>query len=211
MKTTLKPTWALIVSAILMAACSPSEEQPKQAAAPAPEKAEPAPAPTVDEAALKQKAVGSIKALGGALKGELTTAMKAGGPLQALDVCNTKAGEIAENVVAEQGVNVSRTSLKFRNPNNAPTDWQVAVLEDFEARKAAGETPDTLAYSEIVDGEYRFMKAIPTAAVCTNCHGAELKAEVEAKINELYPEDKARGFKEGDIRGAFVVTMQATQ
>lgn len=214
MNKSLKPTLALLLAAAVSAACSPSEQPKQQAAAETKtEAATSAPAATtaVDEAALKEKAVASIKALGGNLKGELQTAMKAGGPMQALDVCHTRATEIADKVNAEQGATVSRTSLKVRNPNNAPTEWQTAVLNDFETRKAAGEDPEKLAYAKVVDGEYRFMKAIPTAAVCTNCHGAELKPEVEAKILELYPDDKARGFKEGDLRGAFVVTMQANQ
>jgi hypothetical protein len=48
------------------------------------------------------------------------------------------------------------------------------------------------------------MKAIPTGAVCLTCHGTEVKPEVLTKIKELYPNDKATGYQEGDIRGAFV-------
>ena len=49
------------------------------------------------------------------------------------------------------------------------------------------------------------MKAIPTAAVCLKCHGTELTADVVDALNNAYPEDKATGYQEGDIRGAFVV------
>lgn len=49
------------------------------------------------------------------------------------------------------------------------------------------------------------MKAIPTAALCVKCHGESIEAEVEAKLKELYPNDQARGFKEGDLRGAFTL------
>lgn len=199
MKCTYRNTFALVISAALMGACSPPEQATVADTADTAQVA-------VDQEALKGKAVGAIKALGGNLKGELQTAMKAGGPIQALDVCNTQAPDIAAKVTAEQGMTVSRTSLKVRNPNNAATEWQTAVLNDFESRKTAGEDPAKLAYSAVVGDEYRFMKAIPTAAVCTNCHGAELKPSVEAKILELYPDDKATGFKEGDLRGAFVVT-----
>ena len=50
------------------------------------------------------------------------------------------------------------------------------------------------------------MKAIPTAPLCLQCHGEAIAPPVAEKITKLYPEDKATGFREGDIRGAFVVT-----
>jgi len=56
-----------------------------------------------------------------------------------------------------------------------------------------------------VNNEFRFMKAIPMAANCLQCHGTEISPAVSAKLTELYPQDKAVGYKEGDLRGAFVV------
>ena len=155
---------------------------------------------------------GAIKAFGGQLKGELVAAMKAGGPLNALDICNTKSPEITASVSEEKGVDVSRVSLKNRNPGNAPAAWQEKVLLDFEARKAAGEDPKTLEHHEVanVDGktEFRYMKAaVAGKKVCLACHGENIADEVQAKISALYPEDKATGYKLGDIRGAFVVTQ----
>ena len=52
------------------------------------------------------------------------------------------------------------------------------------------------------------MKASLTAEVCLNCHGTELKEDVAARVNTLYPEDKATGFNIGDIRGAFWVVKK---
>lgn len=166
----------------------------------------------VDKAALVEEAKAAANALGSALKGELQTAMKAGGPVVALDVCHTRAPELARTISAEREMQVNRVSLKNRNPvMGMPSVWQTEVLSDFQARKAAGEDPTTLAYAEVVDNEFRFMKAIPTEAVCLNCHGTEIRPEVAAKLNELYPEDKATGFKEGDLRGAFVVTKNLSR
>lgn len=154
----------------------------------------------------------AMKALGSALQGELKAAMKQGGPLQALDVCHTKAPELSALISADQGdgTMVGRTSLKHRNPNNAPMAWQTTVLNDFEARKQAGEDPKSIEFSQLVnvDGkkEFRYMKAIPTGEVCLKCHGGEIDPMVKEKINSLYPEDQATGYSLGDIRGAFVVT-----
>ncbi len=165
-----------------------------------------------DETAELDQAKQATAAFGGALKSELVSAMQSGGPIEAIDVCNTRAMLIGEEVSLEQGMTLTRVSLKNRNPDNAPNEWQATVLESFEARKVAGEAPGALAWHEVADTEtgqeFRFMKAIPTGAICLQCHGATLAPPVAEKLAGLYPEDKATGYSEGDIRGAFVVTQQ---
>ncbi|MGZ8160748.1 MAG: Tll0287-like domain-containing protein [Methylobacter sp.] len=159
-----------------------------------------------------EQAKAAVQALGGALKAELEAAMKTGGPEAALSVCQIKAPELAKAISDSQGMAVKRVSLKNRNPvMGAANEWQTKVLNDFETRKAAGEDPATLAYAEVVDHEFRFMKAIPTAAVCLGCHGTNLSPAVTAKLTELYPQDQAVGYKEGDLRGAFVVVKNLAQ
>ena len=99
----------------------------------------------------------------------------------------------------------------MRNPANEPDAWELTVLRDFEVRKAAGEDPGTLDHAEIVvaDGQrtFRYMKAIGTQPVCTVCHGTTIAPEVTARLDALYPEDRARGFAVGDIRGAFSIAQ----
>jgi hypothetical protein len=189
--------------ASLLAGCG-NEEPASTAAESAP--AAPA-APAVDKAALVAEAKGAVKDLGGQLQQQLQTAMKASGPAEAVNVCHKIAPQIAQSISEQRGVELTRVSLKNRNPEmGEPNDWQVKVLEDFDARKVGGEDPQTISYAEVVGDEFRFMKAIPTAAVCLNCHGAEIKPEVAEMIDKWYPNDEARGYSEGDIRGAFVVT-----
>lgn len=145
------------------------------------------------------------------LKDALGSAIQAGGPVHGIEVCRQQAPGIATRAAQQAGfTRVGRTSLKVRNPDNAPDAWELAGLSDFEARKAAGADPATLERAEIVPlpgggHEFRYLKAIPTAAVCLNCHGSTLKPEVRAKIDALYPSDAARGFAEGDLRGAFTL------
>lgn len=157
------------------------------------------------ERAQKSKAV--VQEFMGQLKGELESAMKAGGPVNAIKVCNEKAPAIAAALSEKHGWKVARTSLKTRNPANAPDAWESKVLNDFEARKANGEDVIPMAYFEAVDGDFRFMKAIPTGEVCLKCHGSEIAPPVKAKLQELYPNDMATGFQLGDIRGAFTITQ----
>jgi len=152
----------------------------------------------------------AIKHLGGSLKKELKASIQTGGPVAAIGVCNTQAMPITEQVATKRDLRISRVSLKNRNPVNAANDWQTAVLEDFERQKSAGKDITKIAWTETVDvdggQEFRFMKAMPTGAVCLMCHGTQIAPEVTEVIAELYPEDKATGYSEGDIRGAFVVT-----
>jgi len=153
----------------------------------------------------------SLKKYGKNLKKTLKQAMKKGGPVNAMSVCNSQALPITKQHSDMHAWEISRTSLKPRNPANAPDAWETKIMQDFDKRRAAGEKPKTLEYSEIVVAEdgsksLRYIKAIPTGKVCLQCHGSDLKPEVSAKLTELYPDDKATGFKVGDLRGAFSIT-----
>jgi len=163
-----------------------------------------------DNSANIDEAKGIIKAFFEQLKGELEAAMKEGGPVNAIKTCQLKAPAIAQDMSSSSGWDVGRTSLKLRNPANAPDAWELAVLNSFEERKSAGEDPQNIAKAEVVeqDGKkvFRFMKAIPTAELCLNCHGSELKPEVVEALNTHYVADQATGFKLGDIRGAFTLS-----
>ena len=145
------------------------------------------------------------------LKKELQAGMQDGGPVNAVSVCNLTAPAIASTYSARYGWDVGRTSLKLRNPANAPDAWERSVLESFEERKRVGEDPAKMEYYEVIheDGtsELRYMKAIPTAGLCLACHGEQLDSVVKARLETLYPDDQALGYRVGDIRGAFTITQ----
>lgn len=129
----------------------------------------------------------------------------------AIAACNDKAPKMAAAASQNTGWAIRRVSLKNRNPKAVPDAWKRAVLEDFDRRRAAGENPVMLEKAEIVaEGAkrtLRYMKALPTQGLCLNCHGTEdkLKPEVKARLAELYPQDKATGYTEGQIRGALTI------
>lgn len=163
----------------------------------------------IDKKAAVDEAKKITMAFSGALKSRLQAAMKDGGPINALSVCNTEAMPITAKAAEESNALVSRVSLKNRNPKNVPNDWQKAVLEDFDARAAKGEDIKKMAFAKVVDNDGKkqlhFMKALPTGGVCLTCHGSEIKTEVQAKLTELYPADLATGYQQGQVRGAIVV------
>lgn len=171
-----------------------------------------APALAANVETLKQEGAGIIKVYATALQSELKAGMEEGGPTKALDVCKQTAPAIAANASQESGWHVARTSHKPRNPASAPDEFESKVLADFLARIEKGEKAADLAYAAIVDGPdgklFRMVKAIPTAELCLNCHGSELRPEVQAKLNDLYPQDKATGFAVGQMRGAFTLSKK---
>ncbi len=54
---------------------------------------------------------------------------------------------------------------------------------------------------------FRYMKALPVADICLQCHGPVegLDAGLKAKLAALYPDDHAVGYGKGQIRGALTV------
>jgi hypothetical protein len=163
----------------------------------------------------KQQSKAAIKEFATTLKGALVSAMKAGGPTEAIQVCNQVAPTIAASLSEKYGFEIARTSLKVRNPDNKADYWEQKILKQFEERKQAGEEIKTLTFSEkVTEGdkqELRMMKAIPTGAVCLKCHGSNIAEPVQASLNELYSEDQATGFSLGDIRGAFTIRKTLEQ
>lgn len=158
------------------------------------------------------KARAAVQSLMKDLKSRLQAAMKEGGPVNALGVCNEAAPAIASTVSKDMGFEVGRTALKVRNSDNAPDDFERAALEEFVSAIAGGAQPGTLEKTAVVeqDGKklFRYMKAIPMMEKpCMACHGGNLKPDVSAKITELYPNDEAVGFKPGELRGAFTITQ----
>lgn len=171
-----------------------------------------APLAAADPLADHKKTIGSLAT---SLQEQLLAALASDGPVAAISVCQEVAPEIATKLAQNSGINVKRTGLKIRNPDNAPDEWELSVLEQFEQRKADGEDIAEIDYSaQVVDEDgqnvLRYMKAMPFAKACLTCHGDEIATPIVQKIDKLYPQDQARDFKVGDIRGAFS-TQQVLQ
>ena len=170
-----------------------------------------APALADDTQARVEASRAAAKQLFETLRDEMQTAVQTGGPVAAIEVCHDKAQVLTKKIADETGWRVARTSHKIRNPKNAPDAWEAQVLEDFQKRKANGEPLETMEFFAIVEEggkkSFRYMKAIPLGGVCSNCHGPVLKPEVVQKLDQYYPDDKARGFQVGDLRGAFTITQ----
>ncbi|WP_375202269.1 Tll0287-like domain-containing protein [Hyphococcus sp.] len=148
--------------------------------------------------------------LGARLKTRLLDALATGGPVAAIEVCNLEAPKIATVLSGETHMSVGRTALRWRNPANAPDDFERAAMEDFRSQIVGGADPAMLERAEIVTTpqgrQLRYMKPIMTGGPCTLCHGTDVSDEVKAAILARYPDDQATGFALGEFRGAFSIT-----
>lgn len=151
-------------------------------------------------------------ALAQKLGAELKKAVAASGPEGAIGVCKDLAPRIAGDLSRQEGWKLVRVSLKPRNPMlGMPDAWEQQALRQLEARAAAGEKPEQLEAAEVVQepaGRYlRYLKAIPVQTECLACHGAtaQIKPEVKARLSELYPHDRATGYRVGMLRGGISI------
>lgn len=163
-----------------------------------------APLVVADETLWLQEARVQTRAFAQALQTTLKQGVQADGPEAAIHLCHTEAPAIAAGL-SQNGWQVARTSTKVRNPDNIADEWERQILEEFSLRMQAGEDPAGIEATAVINGEFRYMKAIPTAPLCLTCHGSQLSPAITARLDELYPADQARGFKRGDLRGAFTL------
>jgi len=186
-----KQAAALVATVAVTLAAGCSTQSPTAPAAPAP------------DLAVEERARAALQPLKQNLLAELSGAMERG-PVEALDVCRLRAPEIAAGL-SRDGIRVGRTSHRPRNPRNAPEPWMEPLLDAYLDDPAERE-PRTI---EIDAATVGYVEPIYVKPLCLTCHGTALDADVEAKLTELYPEDRATGFTTGDFRGMFWVTLPA--
>lgn len=200
------------VAACLASGCRQASESGSREAATAPavtQSSAPAPSaplppalppPATESEARAREAVAQLRSR---LQAALQTAM-AQGPEHALTVCRDEAPRIAAAIRSETAadggaIQVGRTSHRLRNPTNAPAPWLASMLPAYEAGTATAPS----ATVALPDGSLGYVEPIRTGALCVTCHGQQIAEPLQAKLTELYPQDQATGFAEGDFRGLF--------
>lgn len=148
----------------------------------------------------------------GRLSGALAESIAKNGAAGSLSVCSEKAPQIAKEVAQVHGVTLRRATEKPRNPKNAADELEKSMLNAFAASLAQNDAPKPKVLTES-DGRRAFFAPIVLGnPLCLQCHGKlgeDIKPETHEAILKLYPEDKATGFKIGDLRGLWRVTFSA--
>lgn len=135
----------------------------------------------------------------------LQAALKEGlanGPEAAIDACRAQAPAIAAEL-STSGAEVGRTSHRLRNPANAPRAWVAPLLAKALADPEAAK-PESV---ELAGGAIGYVEPIRMQPLCLACHGEALAPAVAGRLRELYPRDRATGFRVGDLRGLYWVEL----
>lgn len=140
----------------------------------------------------------------------LTAAVDSAGPERAIEFCSSQAIPLthqAADVVG--GVELKRTSVRVRNPANAPDALEEAALAYFESQKEATGSLPTSWIQEEGDQAIRYYRPLVVNELCVRCHGpvTALAPEVVEALDRLYPDDQATGYLPGDFRGLLRVRI----
>jgi hypothetical protein len=136
-----------------------------------------------------------------ALMTRLSDALEEIGAPAAIAVCKVEAPMWTSRATDGTGIEAGRTSHALRNPANAPRPWMEPIVKEGAGKKVSEVGMRVVDLGEKVG----VARPIGTMGLCVTCHGDDkaVSAEVVTAIAQKYPDDKARGFAEGDVRGWF--------
>lgn len=124
------------------------------------------------------------------------------GVVEAVPFCHGNVKKIGKNAAKERAskYEFGRTSHKIRNSGNAPQPWAIKYLDQF-AGTMKSDTSERYIIHKLKDSKRVYLEPLYVEAKCLLCHGENVQKNVLAKIQELYPNDLATGFKLGEFRG----------
>lgn len=145
------------------------------------------------------------------MKDRLVSEIQTAGAVNAIDVCAEAAPKLAAKIAAENGMDyVRRVTFLPRNPKSEPVD--VKGMDHFLLSSLPARDPKLTGVGKderilVNNSAAHYARGLYIAPLCLQCHGSsdEISPEVRAKLNEKYPNDKATGYKIGDLRGAIII------
>lgn len=142
-----------------------------------------------------------------ALGKNLMQAISERGTAGAIEFCNIEAIPITDSLAKIHRARVKRVSDKNRNPDNAANEAELEYIENAKNQLAADQNIKPQLKEE--DGKWVAYYPILTNAMCLQCHGNadQVNKEALAKIQAHYPDDKALGYSENEVRGIWVIEM----
>ena len=141
------------------------------------------------------------------LSSNLQQALSEGGVSSALEFCNIQAMPLADSLSKNYGVEIRRASHQPRNPDNRADSLEaVSIKKYINALEANGELKP---YTYRTRNSFIYHAPIRiTGQLCLNGHGSpgiDISEKDMEVIRELYPEDEATGFSQGDLRGIWAI------
>ncbi|HMQ49415.1 MAG TPA: DUF3365 domain-containing protein [Saprospiraceae bacterium] len=161
------------------------------------------------KAAFEEKGQQIVAASFAALSAQLQQALQRGGVPEALSYCHLAAHPLVDSLSKVHSAGIKRTSLRLRNPANAPTSEEKEALAHFEKAIQNGESLQP--YAQLLEGkEVAYYAPIQINALCLQCHGkvgSDIKTVDAELIAQLYPQDQATGYVDGEWRGIWSIRL----
>lgn len=145
-----------------------------------------------------------------ALGKKLIAAIAKNGPDGAVEFCNTNALPLTDSLSLAYGAKIRRVTDKPRNPLNKASNRELIHIAGFKEKLVTGNAlKPVLDLNE--DGQVNFYSPIITNAMCLQCHGkpeVQITTSTLSRLDKIYPEDKARGYQENEVRGIWAISFK---
>lgn len=155
---------------------------------------------TIEEIGLEY-ALSTKKVLGKNLMG----AIQKKGTLATLEFCNIKAMPLTDSMATKHKATIKRVSDKNRNPNNQANAEELKYIAQFKTELAAKKEIKPIIIEK--GNKVQFYYPIETNTMCLQCHGKQIKPDIQKQILKLYPKDLAVGYNESEVRGIWSITF----
>lgn len=154
-----------------------------------------------------QEGIKYIKMLGGTLKSQLKAHLQEDpSGMSAIGFCTAQAQLITNEVNAKlpDDATVRRTSLRTRNSLNKPDTKDIEVMQEIEESIKHKTATATMIRQIKTKEATRYYKPLIAEAACLKCHGENISPEIQAVIQESYPDENASHYTLGSFRGVIV-------
>ena len=132
------------------------------------------------------------------------------GPATAVQYCNIQAYPLTDSLSSKFNAEIRRTSLRTRNPLNAPSEIETQLLEAYEYNED-NQLPMEDNVQRLDREHFLYTRPIVlNNELCLNCHGEpakDIEHETLKRVDSLYPQDKARNYKLGELRGMWSIKL----
>jgi cytochrome c553 len=142
----------------------------------------------------------------------LLGAIKSRGTDGALSFCNIKAMPLTDSMSQVHGALIKRVSDRPRNPLNQANAIELRHIASFKERIQKGQKVVPILQEQ--GDSINFYMPIMTNNMCLQCHGqvgTQVKPVTLTQLDELYPEDQARGYAENQVRGIWSISWLKDQ
>lgn len=198
---------ALLFAASLFSACSNAKDETTQSGT---EKANAKEDVVLQDSVWMTRGAEVIGKTFATLSGRLKSALQEKGVQGAVSYCNLNAYPLIDSLSKAYGAQIRRTSLKLRNPKDAPDEYELIALQKAQSIASKGEKINPWV-EHLPQGKVAYYAPIYLMPQCLQCHGTpgETMSEDDYKlIKEHYPEDQAIGYQAGDWRGLWSIRFE---